>query len=102
MWRFCPITDCIIITDPRNGGPNEIYSGGCRYWRKNNKVYRPNDMPSRIRPDGLKVWTDENGNIHRENGPARKNGDYEVFFFHGVKYQPISTKYTSISQYSDE
>ncbi len=48
-------------------------------------------MPSRIRPDGLKVWTDKAGYIHRECGPARKNNNgYEAYFYHGKRYDVVS------------
>jgi hypothetical protein len=85
MWRFCPVTQCIIINNPTNGSPNEIYTGGCRYWRQNTKIYRPNDMPSRIRPDGLKVWTDPLGQYHRDGGKPARQDSYKVYFNHGTK-----------------
>ena len=50
------------------------FPGGTKYWYKNGKRHRENDLPAIEYANGTKHWY-LNGKIHRETGPAIEQSD---------------------------
>ena len=83
----------------REGGPAliDMYSDGdIKYeeWLQDNVTYNP-DGPSSRWPDGSYEYRDNNGKLHRDDGPARLFVNYpykgdmlENWFIHGDKLSP--------------
>jgi hypothetical protein len=72
-----------------NDLPAVIYQNGDLFWYKNGKLHRDNDLPAVINTNGELFWY-KNGNFHRDNDlPAAiyKTG-YQQWYKNGINYTP--------------
>ena len=66
--------------------PTEIDSAGTKIWRNNKGWYHREDGPAIEWADGTKTWC-INGLFHREDGPAIEHADgYKIWSINGMKY----------------
>jgi hypothetical protein len=78
------------LNDPNN--PSIIYANGVEVYYFNNKCHRDNDLPAQVGPvnaAGIRyeIWM-QNGEYHRENGPAIKQPDgTEIYQQHGKRHR---------------
>ena len=64
---------------------------GDKYWYKNGKLHRDNDLPAVEQSNGNKYWH-KNGKLHRENGPA-------IEYYYGRKSYFLENKYYAEENY---
>ncbi len=62
------------------------YSDGTKYWYQHGKLHRDNDLPAKEYSNGTKCWY-QYGLRHRIGNPAIiYNDSTEIFYINGIKY----------------
>ena len=67
--------------------PAVRFDSGESYWYKHGKRHRDGDQPAWIKDDGkIQLWF-QDGDLHRENGPAFISYNQELYYRHNVQHR---------------